>query len=294
MAERACIAVVIVNYNVRDLLDQALRSLYATAETLISEIWVVDNASTDGSVEFLSANWPQVRVLSNGKNCGYGCANNQGIAQSKAKYILILNPDTVIQRGALQELVEFMESRAQAGICGPKIVSPEGRFRPECRRGFPTPLVAFSRLFGLSTLMPRSRLFGKYYLTYLDPDYETQVDALSGACMMTRREAVEGVGYFDEDYFLYGEDIDWCWRMQRAGWEVWYIPRASITHVKGASMRRSPSRPDWFFFEAMRIFVRKHLQDRYPPPLLWLLDTGIHLRYFLSFLSPLFRKAGRS
>jgi GT2 family glycosyltransferase len=111
---------------------------------------------------------------------------------------------------------------------------------------------------------------------------------------MTRREAVEGVGYFDEDYFLYGEDIDWCWRMQRAGWEVWYIPRASITHVKGASMRRSPSRPDWFFFEAMRIFVRKHLQDRYPPPLLWLLDTGIHLRYFLSFLSPLFRKAGRS
>lgn len=294
MPERACIAVVVVNYNVRELLDQALRSLYETAEPLISEVWVVDNASTDGSVEFLEANWPQVHILSNRENWGYGRANNQGIAQSKAKYILILNPDTVVQRGALQELVEFMESRTQAGVCGPKIVSPEGRFRPECRRGFPTPLVAFSRLFGLSALLPRSRLFGKYYLTYLDPNYETQVDALSGACMMARREAAEAVGYFDEDYFLYGEDIDWCWRMKQAGWEVWYIPRASITHVKGASMRRSSSRPDWFFFEAMRIFVRKHLRDRYPPPLLWLLDTGIHLRYFLGFLSPLFRKAGRS
>ncbi|MFH1009901.1 MAG: glycosyltransferase family 2 protein [bacterium] len=294
MSYRECVSVIIVNYNVRDLLDRALRSLYETAETLLREIWVVDNASTDGSVEFLRNHWPQVHVVSNQENCGYGRANNQAIAQADAKYVLILNPDTVVQRGALQELVDFMESRPQAGVCGPKIVSPEGRFRPECRRGFPTPLAAFSRLFGLSTLLPRSRLFGKYYLTYLDPDYETQVDALSGACMMVRREVTQSVGPFDENYFLYGEDIDWCWRMKQAGWEVWYIPRASIVHVKGASMRRSSSRLDRFFFEAMRIFIRKHLRDKYPPPLLWLLDTGIRLRYSLGLLSPRFRKAGRS
>ncbi len=294
MSVRECVSVVIVNYNVRDLLDRALRSLYETAEAFIREIWVVDNASTDSSVEFLKTHWPQVNVISNEENCGYGRANNQAMARSDAKYVLILNPDTMVQRGALQDLVDFMESRPQAGVSGPKIVSPEGRFRPECRRGFPTPLAAFSRLFGLSTLLPRSRLFGKYYLTYLDPDYETQVDALSGACMMVRREAAQSVGPFDENYFLYGEDIDWCWRMKQAGWEVWYIPRASIMHVKGASMRRSSGRPDRFFFESMRIFVRKHLRDKYPPPLLWLLDTGIHLRYFLGFLSPWFRKAGRS
>jgi GT2 family glycosyltransferase len=294
MTDRGSVAVVIVNYNVRDLLDQALRSLYETAPTLVGEIWVVDNASTDDSVEFLKRHWPQVNVICNEENRGYGRANNQGILKSSSKYILILNPDTLVQRGALQELVEFMESRPQAGACGPKIVSPEGRFRPECRRGFPTPLAAFSRLFGLSTLFPRSRLFGKYHLTYLEPDYETQVDALSGACMIVRREAADPVGYFDEEYFLYGEDIDWCWRMKRAGWEIWYIPRASIAHVKGASMRRSPGRPDWFFFEAMRVFVRKHLRDRYPPPLLWLLDTGIRLRGWLGFFFPWLRKAWRS
>ena len=187
-----------------------------------------------------------------------------------------------------------MDSRPQAGVCGPKLISPQGFFRPECRRGFPTPLAAFSRLFGLASLFPRSRVFGKYHLTYLEPDYEAQVDALSGACMMVRRKVTEEVGYFDEDYFLYGEDIDWCWRMKKAGWEVWYIPRASIIHIKGASMRRSSGRSDWFFFEAMRVFVRKHLRDKYPPPLLWLLDTGIRLRYFLGYIFPWLRKAGRS
>lgn len=294
MSYRECVSVILVNYNVRDLLDRALRSLYETSEPLLHEIWVVDNASTDGSVEFLQNHWPQVHIVSNQENCGYGRANNQAMAQADAEYFLILNPDTVVQRGALQEMVDFMESRPQAGVCGPKIVSPEGRFRPECRRGFPTPLAAFSRLFGLTTLLPRSRLFGKYYLTYLDPDYETQVDALSGACMMVRRETAQSVGPFDEDYFLYGEDIDWCWRMKQAGWEVWYIPRACVVHVKGASMRRSSSRLDRFFFDAMRIFIRKHLRDKYPPPLLWLLNTGIRLRYALGFLSPWFRKAGRS
>ena len=294
MADRACVAVIIVNYNVRDLLDRALRSLHETAEALIHEIWVIDNASTDDTVEYLKQHWPKVNLIVNEENRGYGQANNQGITKTQSDYILVLNPDTEVQRGALQELVEFMDSRPQAGVCGPKIISPQGFFRPECRRGFPTPLAAFSRLFGLSSLFPRSRVLGKYHLTYLEPDYEAQVDALSGACMMVRREAAEKVGYFDEDYFLYGEDIDWCWRMKKAGWEVWYIPRASIIHIKGASMRRSSGRSDWFFFDAMRIFVRKHLRDKYPPPLLWLLDTGIRLRYFLGYIFPWLRKAGRS
>ncbi len=294
MADRGCVAVIIVNYNVRDLLDRALRSLHETAGTLINEIWVVDNASTDDTADFLAQRWPNVNLVVNKENRGYSQANNQGIKKSQSDYILVLNPDTEVQRGALQELVEFMDSRPQAGVCGPKIISPQGYFRPECRRGFPTPLAAFSRLFGLATLFPRSRVFGKYHLTYLEPDYEAQVDALSGACMMVRRKATENVGYFDEDYFLYGEDIDWCWRMKKAGWEVWYIPRASIIHIKGASMRRSSGRSDWFFFDAMRIFVRKHLRDKYPPPLLWLLDTGIRLRYFLGYIFPWLRKAGRS
>ncbi len=294
MADRGCVAVIIVNYNVRDLLDRALRSLHETAGTLINEIWVVDNASTDDTVDYLAQHWPNVNLIVNKDNRGYSQANNQGIKKSQSDYILVLNPDTEVQRGALQELVEFMDSRPQAGVCGPKIISPQGFFRPECRRGFPTPLAAFSRLFGLASLFPRSRVFGKYHLTYLEPDYEAQVDALSGACMMVRRKVTEEVGYFDEDYFLYGEDIDWCWRMKKAGWEVWYIPRASIIHIKGASMRRSSGRSDWFFFEAMRVFVRKHLRDKYPPPLLWLLDTGIRLRYFLGYIFPWLRKAGRS
>lgn len=252
------LSIIIVNYNVRDFLHQAIRSLDKARAGLRSEIIVVDNASADGSVEMLRSRFPRIRVLASTVNLGFARANNLALKMAKGEYVLLINPDTVVQEDTLRVMLEFFRQNPNAGLAGCKILNPDGSFQLACRRGFPTPWVAFTKLSGLASLMPKTRAFGKYNLTYRDVDQSCEVDAVSGSFMMIRKKVVEEVGGLDEEFFMYGEDLDWCYRIQHAGWKIFYEPRTSIIHYKGESTRRSSLNEIRTFYEAMHLFVRKH------------------------------------
>ena len=285
------VSVIIVNYNVREFLQQALRSVQAASDSLSVEVFVVDNDSADGSVDMLRTEFPDVRVIANDENLGFARANNQAIREASGRYLLILNPDTIVAEDTLRTLVDFMDAHLAAGAAGCRILDPNGSFAPESRRSFPTPLVAFFRLTRLSSLFPQSRLFGKYNLTYLPIDEVTEVDALSGSCMLVRHEALYhthdrpnvngqttesgGAGLFDEGFFMYGEDLDWCYRIQQAGWKILYTPDTHIVHYKGASTSKSEVGYVRLFYGAMLRFAEKHLHDSYPRPVLWLLRLAV-------------------
>ncbi len=285
------VSVIIVNYNVREFLEQALRSVEAASDSLSVEVFVVDNNSADGSVDMLRTKFSTVRVIANDENLGFARANNQAIREASGRYLLILNPDTIVAEDTLRTLVDFMDIHPEAGAAGCRILGPDGSFAPESRRSFPTPLVAFYRMVKLSSLFPRSRLFGKYNLTYLPIDEVTEVDALSGSCMLVRHEALYhkrtlphvngqttesgGAGLFDEGFFMYGEDLDWCYRIQQAGWKILYTPDTCIIHYKGASTTKSEVRYVKLFYGAMLRFAEKHLHHSYPRPVLWLLRLAV-------------------
>ncbi len=252
------VSVVIVNYNVRDFLKNALLSLRRSLEGLQAEIFVVDNASDDGSVEMMRANFPDVHLIANTVNSGFAAANNQALVQSTGRYLLLLNPDTLIQEDTVRTLIRFFEQHPDAGMAGCKILNPDGTLQLACRRSFPTPWVAFTKVSGLSALVPKSKLFGKYNLTYLDPDSTYEVDAISGSFMMLRRSVYEAIGGLDESFFMYGEDLDWCYRVQKSGWKLYYVPDTKIIHYKGESTKRSSIDEVKVFYNAMRLFVRKH------------------------------------
>jgi len=235
---------------------------------------VVDNASTDGSAEMVRAGFPDVTVIASPTNDGFSAANNKGLrllgfGQGQAgapRYALVLNPDTVLPPAALREMLAYMDGDETIGAAGPKLVLPDGSLDLACRRSTPTPEVSFYRMVGLSKLFPHSRRFGRYNLTYLDPDLVTEVDSVVGAYMQVRREAIAGVGLLDEVYFMYAEDIDWAYRVKQAGWTVWYNPTVTVLHVKRAASRRNP-RAQQEFYRAMLIFYRRHYRAGTP---LWL------------------------
>jgi hypothetical protein len=254
------LSVIIVNYNVRQFLENALASLTRAAAGMQVEIFVVDNASSDGSVEMVRAKFPGVTVMENSVNVGFARANNAAIRRAQGKYLLLVNPDTVVQEDTLRTMVEFFGSHPDAGLAGCKILNPDGTFQLPCRRSFPTPWVAFTKIFGLSALFPGSRLFGRYNLTYLDPDRTYQVDAVSGSFMMITRAAFERVGGLDESFFMYGEDLDWCYRVQESGFRVYYVHSTQIIHFKGESTKRSEIDEIKLFYEAMELFVEKHFR----------------------------------
>ncbi|MDX1547063.1 MAG: glycosyltransferase [Rhodothermales bacterium] len=278
------LSVVIVNYNVREFLEQALRSVQRAAAGLSVEIFVVDNNSVDGSVEMVRERFPEVRLIANEENVGFSRANNQAIRAARGRYLLILNPDTIVREDTLTTLVRFMEAHPEAGAVGCKILNPDGTFALESRRAFPTPPVALFRMIGLSRLFPRSRVFGRYNLTYLPIDEVAEVDALSGSCMLVRHAALyqacaapcaaggggdgaaeppgPGAGLFDESFFMYGEDLDWCFRIQQAGWSIYYTPETQIIHYKGESTKKGELRYVRLFYGAMIRFAEKHLDDR--------------------------------
>ncbi len=264
------VSVVIVNYNVRAFLAQALRSIDRASAGLDVEIFVVDNASADGSVAYVRRHFPHVCVIANEDNVGFGRANNQALRQARGRHVFVLNPDTIVQEDTLRTLVAFLDTHPDAGAVGPSILNPDGTFAPESRRAFPTPEIAFYRISGLSRLFPRSPRFGRYNLTYLSRDEVAEVDALSGSCMMVRRAALErpgphappgateGAGLFDEDFFMYGEDLDWCYRIQQAGWKIFYSPGTQIIHYKGESTKKGELRYVRLFYGAMLLFAQKH------------------------------------
>jgi len=271
------VSVIIVNYNVKHFAEQCLRSVQAASRDpkLRVEIFLIDNYSTDGSVEYLQPKFPDVQFIVNQENLGFGRANNQAFARAQGKYFLILNPDTLVAEDTLQALVAYLEAHPKVGAVGPKILTRDGAFDITSKRGLPTPWVAFYRLSGLARLFPHSHLFARYNLLYLDPDQPAVVDALVGSCMMVRRAVYDQIGGFDEDFFMFGEDIDWCYRIKLAGWEVHYTPVTRIVHFKGESTRRSPIDREQAFYGAMHLFVDKHFRGKYPFGTHGLISLGI-------------------
>src|SRR5512138_2330859 len=212
------LSVIIVNYNVRQFLESSLLSIQRALQGMSGEIFVVDNASEDGSVEMVRRKFPGVRCIENRENIGFSRANNIALAQATGDLILLINPDTIVQEDTFRVMKAFFDATPDAGCAGCTILNPDGSFQLPCRRSFPTPWVAFTKIFGLSALFPRSRIFGQYNLTYLDPQKTYRVDAISGSFMMVRRSVVEKVGGLDESFFMYGEDLDWCFRIGEAGY----------------------------------------------------------------------------
>ena len=258
------LSVIIVNYNVKYYLDQCIRSVLRAFEEMNTpaEIIVVDNHSADGSVDYLEQRYPQklypmVRFVRSAHNLGFARANNIAIRQSRGEYVLLLNPDTIVGEDALKASVDFMDVHEDAGAVGVRMLGAQGRRAMESRRGLPTPMVSFFKMLGFCNRWPYHRLFGKYYMGYLPLDEPCQIEVVSGAYCMLRRKALDEVGLLDEDFFMYGEDIDLSYRVLKGGYHNYYLP-VDILHYKGESTQKSSFRYVHVFYEAMLIFFRKH------------------------------------
>jgi GT2 family glycosyltransferase len=283
------LAIIVLNFNTRDYLRRCLTSIYASRGDFTFDVCMVDNASSDGSADMVLAEFPRARVIQSPVNGGFSCGNNLGLraygfgqeatgaATSQPRYALMLNPDTVLPPDALATMLDFMSSHPRAGAAGPKLVLEDGNLDLACRRGFPTPQVAFYHMVGLSKLFPHHSTFARYNLSYLDPDQVAEVDSVVGAFMMMRGEAIRQVGLLDEEFFMYGEDLDWAYRSRQAGWKVYYNPAVTVLHVKRAASRHNP-RAQREFYNAMRTFYYKHYARSTPPWLHWLVMTGINLQ----------------
>ncbi len=276
------LSIIIVNYNVKEFLQNLLHSIDKAAQNISHEVIVVDNASDDGSVEFLQKNFPEVKLIINKQNLGFGKANNLGMKIAKGKYFLLLNPDTLLSENTLQEMIRFLENTPEAGIAGCKILNPDGTFQLACRRSFPGPWTSFCKVTGLSSLFPNSKIFARYNLTYLNSNQTYEVDAISGSFMMMRREAYEKTRGFDEDFFMYGEDLDLCYRIQKVGYKVYYVHSTQIIHYKGESTKRSSIDDTTLFYDAMHLFVKKHFSTSFIVEII--LQTAIIFRKFFAFL----------
>lgn len=255
------LSIIIVNFNVREFLHHALVSLQKAMKGIRGEIIVVDNASDDGSVEMVRRRFASVHLIASKTNLGFARANNLALKRARGKFLLLINPDTIVQEDTLRVMLRFFAENPDVGLAGCKILNPDGTFQLACRRSFPRPWAALTKMTGLSGLFPRSRWFGKYNLTYLNPDETYEIDAVSGSFMMVRREAYEQVGGLDEDFFMYGEDLDWCYRIQQAGWKNYYVHSTQIIHYKGESTKRSDLNEIKTFYQAMHLFVQKHLSN---------------------------------
>lgn len=274
--ERPDVSVLIVNYNVKDYLLQCLRSIEQRMAGVDVEVIVVDNCSDDNSVAELEPLFPWVTWIPLSRNVGFGRGNNAGLSHCNGRYVLFLNPDTIIAQDTLNVMVRYMDDHADVGMAGCKVLNPDGTFQLACRRGFPTPWASFCKLFGLQSLFPNSPLFAQYNQTFRSVDETYEIDALIGAFMIGRTDDVRALGGFDPDFFMYGEDLDLCYRVQKTGRKIMYVHETSIVHFKGESTKRSSMNEVQVFYQAMRIFARKHFGGS--PLFLLFLRLGIVLR----------------
>lgn len=289
----AKLSIVIVNFNTRKFLKNCIDSIYENKGNLDIEVIVVDNASTDGLVKELRIN----KIIANKKNVGFAAANNQGIKESKGEYILLLNPDTLVQKGTLLGMVNFMEKNSDVGVATCKVLLENGELDDACHRGFPTPWNAFCHFSGLGNIFPKSKFLNGYHLGFCDLDKIHKIDACAGAFMMIRRQAGSDIGWLDEDYFWYGEDLDFCYRVKEKGWQMMFIPDFRIIHFKGVSGgiknhsqhlttadRKTKLLATRARFAVMRIFYKKHYKNKYPVWLTWLVLSAIKIKEYLSLL----------
>ena len=273
------LSIVIVNYNVRAYLEECLQSVRKALEGIEGEVWVVDNNSQDDSVETLRRDYPWVRLVANTENMGFARANNLAIRQSQSDYVLLLNPDTVVEEPTLRGVLDFMDAHPEAGGAGVMMHNADGTLAPESRRGLPTPWVAGLKMLGFTK---------RYYMSHLPWDQPGRIDVISGAFCMLRRKALDQVGLFDEDFFMYGEDIDLSYRLLKGGWQNWYLPFC-ITHYKGKSTQKTDYRYVHIFYQAMLIFFRKHYSHQsffYAIPV----KIAIYFRAFIALIDILRKK----
>lgn len=276
------LSVIIVNYNVIYFLEQCLHSVIKAGQGIGMEVFVVDNNSVDGSVAMVREKFPEVKIIENSDNKGFSKANNQAIRQSSGEYVLLLNPDTVVEEDTFLRIIHFMDAHPEGGGLGVKMLDGKGHFLPESKRGLPTPAVAFYKVFGLARLFPKSKIFGKYHLGYLDKDKIHEVEILSGAFMLLRKKALETAGLLDEEFFMYGEDIDLSYRITQAGYKNYYFPETRIIHYKGESTKKSSVNYVLVFYNAMIIFARKHFSKKNASYLSFLIKAAIFFRAFLA------------
>jgi len=271
------LGIVILNWNTRDFLKRCLETVLASQGAFTYRVVVVDNASTDDSARMVRSTFPSVELIVSDINGGFSYGNNLGLRAfgyrgagavdvDAPRYALLLNPDTEVPSEALYNMVRFMDARPEIGVAGPKLELEDGSLDLACRRSFPTPLVSLYRFSGLSKLFPTSPRFGRYNMTFVDSNREIEVDSVVGAYMQVRREAIDDAGLLDETFFMYGEDLDWAYRIKKAGWKVFYHPQVVVKHIKRAASRRS-TKAQFEFQRAMLIFYRKHYQATTP---LWL------------------------
>jgi GT2 family glycosyltransferase len=276
------IAVIIVNYNVEFFLEQCLNSVQKSLENVSGQVFVIDNNSIDGSVEMVERKFPQFNLIANKDNKGFSKANNQGILLADAEYILLLNPDTVVEEDTFSKVIEYMDTHPKTGGLGVRMLDGKGQFLPESKRGLPTPAVAFYKIFGLSKLFPKSKKFGQYHAGHLSEFETNEIDILSGAFMLMRKEALDKVGLLDEAFFMYGEDIDLSYRIQKGGYNNVYFPETRIIHYKGESTKKSSVNYVFVFYKAMIIFAKKHFSQKNAKLFSFFIHLAIYFRAFLA------------
>lgn len=286
------LSVVIVNYNVKHFLEQCLNSVIKALGGLKGEIIVVDNNSVDGSVKLLKDKFKDIKLIANKKNTGFAVANNQAIKIAKGEYVLLLNPDTIVQEDTFLKCLEFMDKTSNAGALGVKMYDGKGLFLPESKRGLPTPSVAFYKIFGLSTIFPKSKIFGKYHLGYLSKNEIHEVDVLSGAFMLLRKKALDKIGLLDESFFMYGEDIDLSFRIIKGGYKNYYFPKTNIIHYKGESTKKSSINYVFIFYKAMIIFAEKHFSKKNIKSFSRLINLAIYIRATIAVVQRVIRRWG--
>ncbi len=276
------LSIVIVNYNVKHFLEQCLHSVLKAAQKLNTEVYVVDNNSADGSCSMLLEKFKNVKLIRNTDNAGFSRANNQALRLALGKYVLLLNPDTIVHEESLIECFRFMEDNANAGAVGLKMIDGKGNFLPESKRSLPTPRSAFYKIFGLAQLFPRSRRFNIYHLKHLDKDKIHRVDILTGAFMFIRASALNETGLLDEDFFMYAEDIDLSYRLILSGYKNYYLPEPPIIHFKGESTKKSEFNYPRYFYGSMIRFVKKYYKGGNALFLSAILRLAIFIRALLS------------
>lgn len=284
------LSIVIVNYNVRYFLEQCLRSVYKALEGIEAEVFVVDNNSADGSVAMVREQFPQVQLIANTDNPGFSKANNQAMRMAKGEYVLLLNPDTVVEEHTFRKSIEFMDAHPDAGGLGIKMIDGKGIYLPESKRGLPTPWVAFYKIFGLSSLFPRSKRFARYYLGHLSEDENQAVEILAGAYMLMRKKTLDEVGLLDEDFFMYGEDIDLSYRILKGGYKNYYLAESTIIHYKGESTKKGSLNYVRVFYKAMVIFAEKHFSSSFARFYSLFINMAIYLRAGMAILARLVKR----
>lgn len=280
----ADLSVIIVSFNTKELLEKCLARVFASKTSHSFDVFVVDNASSDGSAGMVEKRFDSVKLIRNAQNLGYAKANNQALALASGRYILLLNSDMEIQADTFDKMIRFMDNNPTVGISSPRVEKPDGTLDHACRRSFPNPANSFFYVTGLSKLFPESA-FSSYSMDSYPEDEILEVDSVMGAFLMIRKDAVDKIGPLDERFFMYGEDLDWCMRAKQAGFKVMYVPITRVVHHKGSSSRKLPGKALYEFHRAMDIFYEKHYRQKYNFLVNFMVKTGIWTRYLIKFLA---------